>query len=480
MDKRWPQLDTIRQLRSGEQGRRLPVGRQPLVLAYPAPYRVGMASLGFQWIAHLLAEAGLGVERAFLPHDSWGFDAGSVRSMESEMPIGDFPLVAATVAWELELDALVRMLEASGIPALRSERGPEHPAVLLGGPLTFSNPRPMAAIADAVLVGEADATVVPAVQAFFDCDRSAWLDAVAAQAGGWVPERGGPPPMPARADDHLLPAHARMWSPDADFSDMFLVEAERGCSRRCAFCVMRRGSGQGMRLCSAEQVLATIPDEAPRVGLVGAAVSDHPELLPLLEALTERGKGAGVSSLRADRIARQPRLAELLRHSGYRTMTIAADAPTAALREAIGKDIRTEQLLACSELAREHRYERVKLYAMIGLPGEEDEDMAELLELTRQMAAIHPVDLAVSPFVPKRLTPLEASPFAGVKPIERRLSILKKGLRGVAGFRPASARWAWVEAQLAAGDEATGQAAVRAVRAGGRFSVWKRALRGTL
>jgi radical SAM superfamily enzyme YgiQ (UPF0313 family) len=476
MDKRWPQLDTIRQLRSGEQGRRLPVGRQPLVLAYPAPYRVGMASLGFQWIAHLLAEAGLGVERAFLPHDSWGFDAGSVRSMESEMPIGDFPLVAATVAWELELDALVRMLEASGIPALRSERGPEHPAVLLGGPLTFSNPRPMAAIADAVLVGEADATVVPAVQAFFDCDRSAWLDAVAAQAGGWVPERGGPPPMPARADDHLLPAHARMWSPDADFSDMFLVEAERGCSRRCAFCVMRRGQ-HGMRAVSAERILAAVPPEAPRVGLVGAAVSDHPQLAGILEALIERGHGVGVSSLRADRVARQPRLAGLLRRAGYKTLTVAADAPSEALRAAILKDIGAEQLEACAALAAEHGFERVKLYAMIGLPGERDEDIDELLQLARTMAALHPLDLAVSPFVPKRRTPLEGSEFAGIKLVERRLARLKKGLRGVAGFRPTSARWAWVEAQLAAGGAGSGEAAVRAVRAGGRFSDWKRALK---
>ncbi len=475
MDKRWPQLDTIRRLRERERGAPLPVGRQPVALVYPASYRVGMASLGYQWIAQQLAAAGLGVERAFLPHDRWEIGDGSVRAMESEMPLGDFPIVAATVAWELELSGLVRLLEASGIPALREERGPEHPAVLLGGPLTFSNPRPLAAIADAVLVGEADETVAPAVRAFHDRGREGWLDAVESLAGGWVPGRVREPPEPARADDSLLPAVGRLWSPDADFSDMVLVEAERGCSRRCAFCVMRRGK-TGMRTVPLERILASVPSEAPRVGLVGAAVSDHPQLAPLLEALIERGHGVGVSSLRADRIARPPALAELLRRAGYKTLTVAADAPSEALREAILKDIRAEQLLACSRLAAEHGFERVKLYAMIGLPGERDEDIDELIGLARAMAAIHPLDLAVSPFVPKRNTPLEGHPFAGVKLIERRLARTKKGLRGVAGFRPTSARWAWVEAQLAAGGESAGEAAVRAVRAGGRFAAWKRAL----
>ncbi len=477
MDPRWPQIETIRRLRQREHGRPLPVGHQPIALIYPATYRVGMASLGFQWVAHQAAEAGLGVERAFLPSDRWGPGEGSVRSMESEMPIGDFPVLAATMAWELELDGLVRLLESSGIPALRSERGPEHPLLLLGGPLTFSNPAPLGAVADAVLVGEADATAAPALKAAFEGDRGAWLDAVEALPGGWVPERNSSPPEPARADPAALPAHARFWSPDADFADMFLVEAERGCSRRCAFCVMRRSEGGGMRLVEPERILALIPEEAPRVGLVGAAVSDHPGLPRLLEALIARGKGVGVSSLRADRIAREPRLPTLLKQAGYRTLTVAADAPSEALRDSIRKDIRAESLLACAEAAREHGFERVKLYAMIGLPGEEEADIQELIELTRSMAAIHPLDLAVSPFVPKLRTPLAGADFAGIKPAERRLAALKKGLRGVAGFRPTSARWAWAEAQLAQGDIATGEAAVNAVRAGGKFSAWKRALR---
>ncbi|MFH1465908.1 MAG: radical SAM protein [Pseudomonadota bacterium] len=475
---RWAQVERLRALKAREGGEPLPAGGPPVALLYPASYRVGMASLGYQWIAHLLAEAGFAVERAFLPDEGWRPEDGPILTLESERPLGDFPLVAATVAWELELPGLVRALEASGIPAPRAERGPEHPALLLGGPLTFSNPRPLAAIADALLLGEADATVIPAVQAFFALDRVTWEARFASLEGGWAPHTGQAEPEPARAADALLPARARLWSPEADFADMALVEAERGCSRACAFCVMRRGEGPGMRVFAPERVLAAVPAGAPRVGLVGAAVGDHPRLTEILTALLDRGQGVGVSSLRADRLARQPDLAGLLRRAGYQTLTIAADAPSERLRVGIHKGIRAEDLLACSALAREHGFRAVKLYAMLGLPGETDEDVEELAALLRAMAAIHPVDLALSPFVPKRRTPLAGAQYAGIKVVERRVARLERALRGVAGMRPVSARWAWVEAMLAQGGPEAGLAAVRATRAGGGFSAWKRALRG--
>ena len=434
-----------------------------------------MSSLGFQWIAHQLAEAGFAVERAFLPDEGWTAADGPVLTMESESPLGDFPLLAATVAWELELGCLIRALEASGIPALRAERTAGQHAVLLGGPLTYSNPRPLAPLADALLVGDADETIVPAVEAFF-ADPGSWHERLAVLAGGWVPGTGSSAPEPARAAEACLPAHARSWSPDTELSDMFLVEAGRGCSRGCSFCVMSRGGSGGMRPVAPERILAAIPAEAPRVGLVGAAVSDHPQLESLLQTLVERGKGVGVSSLRADRVASRPWLAPLLQRAGYRTLTVAADAPSEALRSSIHKGIRAEQLLACSTLAAEHGFRRVKLYAMLGLPGETDEDVDELTELLRSMAAVHPVDLAISPFVPKRRTPLEGHDFAGIKVVERRIRRLDRALRGVAPLKSTSPRWAWVEALLAAGGPEAGEAAVRAVRAGGRFAHWKRAL----
>lgn len=445
-----------------------------MALLYPAPYRVGMSSLGYQWVGHLLAEAGFTVERAFV---DTGRVAGPVLTEEGERPLGDFPLVAVSVAWELELEALVRALQGSGIPPLRKDRGPGHPAVLAGGPLTFSNPRLLAPFADLVLVGEADHGVVPAVEAFFGAHRGAWAAALPALPGGWVPGDGTDPPPPDRAPDHLLPARSRLWSPEMELTDMFLVEGERGCSRACAFCVMgRHVPTSGMRVVGPERVLATVPEGARRVGLVGAAISDHPALCEILAALADRGLEVGVSSLRADRVAREPDLAALLARSGLRTLTVAADAASQRLRDGIRKGITTAHLLECAALAEAHQFRALKLYVMLGLPGEDDDDLDELVALSLQMATHRPLSLGISPFVPKRGTPLAGERFAGIDEVERRVAGLRDRLRGRVEVSATSARWAWVEAVLARAGEDGGEAVAAAVARGGGYGAWRRAL----
>jgi radical SAM superfamily enzyme YgiQ (UPF0313 family) len=257
---------------------------------------------------------------------------------------------------------------------------------------------------------------------------------------------------------------------------MFLIEGERGCHRACTFCVMRRSTNGGMRLVTPEALLALVPPDAPRVGLVGAAISDHPQLGPLLEALVAAGKGIGISSLRGDRVALKPDIARLLRLGGYRTLTVASDAASQRLRRAMSKGTTEAHLVACAEAAREHRYSVLKVYMMVGVPDEQDEDIEELISFTRKLAEIHPVALGIAPFVPKRNTPLDGAEFAGIPLVDRRLARIAAGLRGSrADVRPTSARWAWVEAMLAKGGAREGLAALRATRAGGNFAAWKAA-----
>ncbi|RME21455.1 MAG: radical SAM protein [Deltaproteobacteria bacterium] len=451
-----------------------------MALVYPSPYRAGMSSLGFQWVLQLLRDAGVAVERAFLPDDVAAFRAagGVLRTYETNTPVGDFSVVAVSLAYELELAGLVQLLQLSGIPPLRRDRTGWHPRVLLGGPLTFSNPLPAAPMVDAMLIGEADDTVVAAIDSALHDDRATFLDTVAALPGGYVPERHGDtlPPV-ARASDAMLPARGSILAPEAELSDMFLVEGERGCHRTCTFCVMRRGSAGGMRLVDPEALLRLVPDEAERVGLVGAAISDHPRLVDLLAALVDSGRGVGVSSLRADRVAHKPDLPRLLRAGGYKTLTVASDAASQRLRRRMAKGTTEAHLLTCAEAAARHDYRVLKVYMMLGVPDEQDEDLDELVDCTRRMAAIHPVALGISPFVPKRNTPLADAGFAGIRTVEERLARLRAGLQGTrAEIRATSARWAWVEAMLAQGDSGTGEAVVRAVDAGGRFGAWKRAL----
>lgn len=457
-----------------ERGEPLPrKGFGRVVMAYPSPYRAGMSSLGFQWIATCIADAGFAVERAFLPDDvdAWREARLPVLSMESQAPLHQFPLICVSLAYELELAGLIELLRLSGIPPLRADRTPGHPKILLGGPLTFSNPLPAAPFVDGMILGEAEEVVGPAVASFFERGD---LDALEGMPGGWVP--GMAMPAVAKATDTMLPARSRLLAPDAELHDMFMIEGERGCHRACTFCVMRRSTNGGMRLVTPDAVLGYVPDEAKRVGLVGAAISDHPELVGLIGALVESGREVGISSLRADRVALKPDIPRLLRLGGYQTLTVASDAASQRLRRTMSKGTTEAHLVACAEAAKEHKYRVLKVYMMLGVPDEQDDDIEELIAFTRRLAAIHPVALGIAPFVAKRNTPLDRQPFAGIPLVEKRLARLAKGLKGSrADVRPTSARWAWVEYMLAQGGEAEGLATLRAVENGGSFAAWKRA-----
>ncbi len=449
-----------------------------MALAYPSPYRVGMASLGFQTIyREVNGRAGWSCERTFLPErpEEYRRCNQAPFTYESLTPLQYVPVRAFSVAYELELPGLFTLLDLAGIPLLAQDRHPRDPLIVAGGPLTFSNPLPLGPFCDVVVVGEAEEaihTLCDRLEA--GLDKKELLDDLSQQPGFWVPALDGENlPELLKAPNERLPAFSQILTPESELSDMFLVEAERGCSRGCTYCVMRRTTNGGMRLVSPEKILQLVPPEAPRVGLVGAAVSDHPRLVFLLEVLVRQGKGVGVSSLRPDRLS--DALVDVLKRGGAKTLTTAADGASQRLRDAVQRKTREEHLFRAAELCRKHGLERLKLYEMVGLPGETDEDLDELIRFTLELSRMVPVSLSIAPFVAKKRTPLDGCPFAGIEEVQRRLQKIRRGLQGKAEVRPTSARWAWVEYQLAQGGIQAGLAALQAWREGGSFSAWQRA-----
>jgi hypothetical protein len=469
---------TIRRRLASEVGRIDKQAPFQIALSYPSPYRAGMSSLGFLQIYKAIqAEPGMACERAFLPDDDVGSEGNPAVPVTYEglRPISSFPVIALSVAYELELAGVVQLLEAAGLPALREERDGRHPFVLAGGPLTFSNPLPLAAFADAILMGEADTLSLDALRLLRDASsREAALDALAATPHVFVPARhGAGMPAVAQCDDDLLPAWAPIRAAETELSNMFLIETERGCSRGCTYCVMRRSTNGGMRLVAKERILELVPADATRVGLVGAAVSDHPKIAELVRALAERGCEVGLSSLRPDRLSDD--FVGALRLAGYRTLTTAMDGASERVRDTLERRARPRHLEKAAELARRHGMNRLKLYLMVGVPGETDADIDECVEFVASLSRIIPVALGIAPFCPKRNTPLHGAQFAGIGVVNARLDRLRRGLRGRADVRATSARWAWVEAVLAGGGEAEGRAVLEAVHAGGSFRAYERA-----
>ncbi|HLK39048.1 MAG TPA: radical SAM protein, partial [Polyangiaceae bacterium] len=154
------------------------------------------------------------------------------------------------------------------------------------------------------------------------------------------------------------------------------------------------------------------------------------------------------------------------------------DGTSERVREGLERRARPKQLVRCAELAKKHGMDRLKLYLMIGTPGEEDADVDECSAFVTELSRILPVALGIAPFCAKRNTPLDGAPFAGIAVVDARLDRLRRGLRGRADVRATSARWAWVEYVLAQGGEAEGLAVIDAVEQGGSFRAYESAFAG--
>jgi radical SAM superfamily enzyme YgiQ (UPF0313 family) len=451
---------------------------EAVALLYPSPYRVGMSSLGYQTIYRAINETdGRAAHRAFLPDDldAWRKARTPLVTYEQLRPISDYPVIAVSVAYEAELAGLIQCLELAGIPPLAEERSAQHPFILAGGPLTFSNPLPLAPFVDAIVMGEADQSAHEALGVIFGSDsKESAMRALSAQPHVFVPSAHGDimPPID-KADTSTLPAFSQIITPNTELRNMFLVEPERGCHRGCTYCVMRRSTNDGMRIVDPERILSLVPDAAQRVGLVGAATTDHPKIAEIVTALADSGREVGLSSLRADRL--NDELVAALSRGGHRILTTASDGASQRMRDIIQRRTSEAQLRQAAELARRHGMKRLKLYVMVGLPEETDADIDELIEFSTELSSLIPISLGVAPFVAKRNTPLDGAPFAGMRLVESRLRRLRRGVRGRVDVRATSARWAWVEYVLAQGGRAEGRAVLDAVHAGGRFSDWKRA-----
>lgn len=445
-----------------------------VVLVYPSPYRVAMASLGYQTLYRLLNDIpGVCCERAVLESAA---QEAPLRTLETDRPVADGTVVALSISTESEVALAAAALLKAGLEPLERRRRDslESPLIVAGGPLTYADPSPLAALADVVLCGECEDTLTRLLALVAEeLERSELLSRAAEITGAIVPALAAPVLAElARCDASWLPAYSAVLTPQAEFGDTFLVEAARGCPRRCSFCVME---STRFRPIPPRDVLDRVPEHAKRVGVVGAALLDHPHITEIVAQLVERDLQVSLSSLRADRL--DDELLELLVRGGARSLTIAADGASEKLRKQIRKRIGEEDLLRTARLAADAGLGRLKLYAMIGLPGEEQEDILELCGLSLELSKILPLSLAVSPFVPKARTSLADADFAPLPVLRRRLSLIRKRFRGRVDLRSTSVRNAWIEHAVARGGIRAGVAAVDVARGGCTFASWREAIR---
>jgi radical SAM superfamily enzyme YgiQ (UPF0313 family) len=474
----WRDIEAIQRLRVTESDVivRDWGGKLPIVLAYANSYAVGMSSLAihslYRWFNSI---PGVVCERIFARLDTYSKAAGPLLTLETQHLIEEAAVLAVSLSFELDYLHLITMLSRAKIPLRAAEREEGTPIVLLGGPAVSANPEPLAALADAVVIGEIEPILNDLVAVLKDSrneGRQAALQQLAALPGLYVPSLYHGQPIvrqvQPKLDPYLVASSIRC--PKAEFGDMHLIEISRGCEHACRFCLA--GSWyQPMRERSLEQVVEQMKVGVRyrlKIGLVAAAVSDYSQLNELLDEAERIGAHLSVSSLRVDSLS--ARLLSALAFSGERSITLAPEAGSERLRLAIHKNVTEDEIHRAARLASGYAFEMLKLYFMIGLPSETDEDVRDIVKLASSIKHEfgRQVVVNITPFVPKAHTPWQRQPMASAEVLNARLTWLKQALSGERiTLRAGSVREAQVQAILARGDRALGEMLVGTHRQAG-------------
>lgn len=512
----WKIIERKRVLLAGESG---PVpgkggGGVSCCLVYPNRYHSAMSNLGFQAVyAMLNAIPGVTCDRAFLPEREELEELERTRetllSLETERPLSSFDLIAFSISFESDYLNLPVIFRLSGIHPFAAGRSPLQPLVMAGGAALFLNPEPVAPFLDLVCVGEAE----PILPGLFELlqrgaeSRRDLLKAASALPGVYVPSLYEPeyegarqvalkvaPGAPARV--------SRLWDPDpesrptatvlhteaTEFSGMHLVELSRGCPRACRFCAAgfiylpyRTRSPELVR----REVMKGV-GEGRKVGLVAAAVSDYAGIGDLCCDIVAAGGKFSVSSFRIDHL--DGRMIEALKASGQKSVALAPEGGSQRLRDLVKKGIDEEQILAACDMLVSHDILNLKLYFIIGLPTETQEDLEELVALTGKIRArvlaaakanrrLGEIQLSVNPFIPKPFTPFQWCAMEPVKSLEKKWKFLQKALGRLSNVKlqMESPREAYQQALLSRGDRRLAELLIAA----DRLRNWKEALRET-
>ena len=511
--KHWQYRERARQVLARETGfvQKPHGGRLRVALAFPNTYYVGMSSLGFQTVYRLFNQIeDVVCERVFLPPKQElreQLAAGApLLTLESQTPISDFDVIAFSVSFEWDYTNVVTMLRLAGVPVRATDRNSRHALVVVGGAVTFVNPEPLAPFADVIAAGEGEVLVPDLADVLRTTnDREDVYTQLARRRGFYVPSlydvrhnddgtiaafepkpgSGAPAVVKkaaVRSAESLDPPATSIFTPDTEFGSRFLIEVVRGCANLCRFC----WAGYNylpVRAFPADRILELAKEArrySSRAGLVSIALCDHPEIERILTSLLEMGYSISPASMRLDDLT-EP-IVRLLRQSGERSITIAPETGSDRLRRVINKTVTNDEIVAAADLIFASGMDNLKLYYMIGLPTETDDDLVAIHDLTVQMrdamvrhgrtrGHLGRIVGSVNPLIPKPGTAYQWIPMEDPAVTDRKGKRLRQLLAGLDNvyFNIKSERHSYYQALLSLGDRRVADAIEAAERNGGQW-----------
>jgi radical SAM superfamily enzyme YgiQ (UPF0313 family) len=423
-------------------------------------------------------------ERVFLPDPKQ--KGGRPESVESGLPLDQFDVILFSISFENDFLHIVQILDDAGIPMRSSDRTPFHPLVVAGGVACFLNPEPIAPFIDCFLLGEAECLL----DHFFDGiskepNKTIFLQTLEKKLpGAYVPSLHPlKPPFQIKVQylDSLdaVTTSTCILTSGTVFKDTFLIETLKGCPHGCRFC----SAGfiyRPPRIYPVKNIYAAIDTasgKTDRIGLVSSAIADHPDITDICDYGQQHNFTLSFSSLRADKLTDE--LIGALTRSRVKTATIAPEAGSERMRNVINKKIDEHDILSATQRLVNAGIINLRLYFMIGLPFEQDQDVHAIVDLTKKIKSVFlevskkkkkigTITLSVNPFIPKPCTPFQWSAMADETVLKQRVRIIQNGLKSVANVtvNVASLRMAKIHALLSRGDRKTANLIESAVKKG--------------